>query len=254
MKKKIFGLVLTMLLIAAFSMSAFAEEQTGGSGWAVTYDGNAMNSNFTSANINDAILGLQPGDTVTLSIALSNTSGSSTDWYMQNSVLKSLEDSKSVAEGGAYTYVLSYTKPDGTSTVIYSSDNVGGENATDPEVGLHQATDTLKDYFYLDELQSGASGSISLKVTLEGETQGNNYMDTLAKLQMKFAVEPVVSVTNTKTVLKTVSVKTGDNTNQLLYIAAAALALGVILFLLAFSRMKRKKAAVRDDQRRGGLK
>ena len=56
-----------------------------------------------------------------------------TDWYMTNEVLKSLEDSVSVAEGGAYTYILTYKDAAGTETVLYSSEVVGGEEDTSKE-------------------------------------------------------------------------------------------------------------------------
>jgi len=261
MRKKIFGLVLTLLLVSAFTMSAFAEDYQGSNGWSVTFDGSNMNSNFKSSDISDEVYKLQPGDNITLSIALSNTSGSTTSWYMKNDVLKSLEDSQSVAEGGAYSYVLNYVNASGTSTLIYSSEDVGGET-TNGGTGLHQATGSLADYFYLDDLAAGASGKITLKVILEGETQGNDYQNTLAQLQMKFAVEPAAAATTTtRNIVKTVSVKTGDYSNSTLYIALAALALGVVLLLLFFTRMKKaqeKKASVNsaetrmNDHRRGG--
>ena len=55
--------------------------------------------------------------------------------------------------------------------------------------GLKEATSSLKEYFYLDTLSRNQSGVITLEVALDGETQGNDYQDTLADLQMEFAVE-----------------------------------------------------------------
>ena len=178
---------------------------------------------------------MEPGDTVDFHIQLKNEYKQTTDWYMTNKVLKSLEDAQTVAEGGAYSYILTYIKQDGTKETLYSSEEVGGETKNASGEGLHQATNSLKDYFYLDRLKSGQSGEITLKVKLEGETQGNTYQDTLAKLQMNFAVELVDDSTTpgtpdnpTKTPPKKspsrTTVKTGDNSRVLLYSVIALIA------------------------------
>ena len=178
---------------------------------------------------------IQPGDSIELKVQVTNSDSGKTDWYMTNKVLKSLEDAQTVAEGGAYSYILTYIKQDGTKETLYSSEEVGGETKNASGEGLHQATNSLKDYFYLDRLKSGQSGEITLKVKLEGETQGNTYQDTLAKLQMNFAVELVDDSTTpgtpdnpTKTPPKKspsrTTVKTGDNSRVLLYSVIALIA------------------------------
>lgn len=58
-----------------------------------------------------------------LQVGLKNTSEKDADWYMTNEVLKSLEDSQSIAEGGAYGYRLTYVGPDKKETVLYDSRN-----------------------------------------------------------------------------------------------------------------------------------
>lgn len=193
MKRTICGIFGAGLLFAALATPAAAESYTGGSDWNVQFTGQQMVSNFKSSDMDEAIYALQPGDSVLFTLALKNTGSYTTDWYMTNKVLSSLEDSQSVANGGAYTYVLTYTNPLGVQQVLYSSDSVGGEKSTAAGEGLHEATDSLKDYFFLDQLAGGESGKIALQVALEGETQGNAYQDTLAALQMNFAVETTTS-------------------------------------------------------------
>ena len=194
-----------------------------------------MTSTFKNTDIDDKIYEMEPGDTVDFHIQLKNEYKQTTDWYMTNKVLESLEDAQTVAEGGAYSYILTYIKQDGTKETLYSSEEVGGETKNASGEGLHQATNSLKDYFYLDRLKSGQSGEITLKVKLEGETQGNTYQDTLAKLQMNFAVELVDDSTTpgtpdnpTKTPSKKspsrTTVKTGDNSRVLLYSVIALIA------------------------------
>lgn len=234
MKKKWLASVLALLL-AVTPITAYAEDFSGGDGWKVSFDGKKMTSTFKNTDIDDKIYEMEPGDTVDFHIQLKNEYKQTTDWYMTNKVLESLEDAQTVAEGGAYSYILTYIKQDGTKETLYSSEEVGGETKNASGEGLHQATNSLKDYFYLDRLKSGQSGEITLKVKLEGETQGNTYQDTLAKLQMNFAVELVDDSTtpgtpdnSTKTPSKKspsrTTVKTGDNSRVLLYSVIALIA------------------------------
>ena len=265
MKKKILCLAMVAIMAVGIHTTAFAETLQGGSDWKVEFNGSKMSSNFTSADMKKDIFQLQPGDTMELQVGLKNTSEKDADWYMTNEVLKSLEDSQSIAEGGAYGYKLTYVGPDKKETVLYDSETVGGEDAQKGE-GLHQATDALEKYLYLDRLSKGDVASVHLTVKLDGETQGNDYQDTLASLQMSFAADPVTVTTVTKkgenkvvnkTVTKTVqtptknvvrSPKTGDTT-QILAISAVALASGVILLILAVVLIKKRKEEKGEGQR-----
>lgn len=238
MKRKWIGIMAALALIAAAPVQVQAEEFSGGDDWNVTFDGEKLNSTFKNADIDDAIYQLQPGDTVNIRLELKNTYDGDTQWYMTNQVLQSLEDSQSVASGGAYSYILSFTAPDGSNRILYSSENVGGDTVGESGEGLHQATNAMKDYFYLDELAKGEKAEIALTVKLEGETQGNTYQDTLAKLQMNFAVE-LLSSGSTPLTNHTV-IKTGDN-NQVLLFSALALAAGLVLVVLFVVRVKRTR-------------
>lgn len=269
MKKRILCLAMAAIMAVGMTTTAFAETLQGSSNWQVSFDGSKMNSNFTSADMKKDIFQLQPGDSIELQVGLKNNADKETDWYMTNEVIQSLEDTQSIAEGGAYGYELTYVGPDQSEKVLYSSETVGGEDAQNAE-GLHQATDALKDYLYLDRLAKGESGSVHLTVQLDGETQGNDYQDTLASMQMNFAVEPVTATTITKkgedkvinkTVTKTVtttptpteknlvrSPKTGDTT-QILTICAVAMVSGVILLILALILIKKRKEEKGEEQR-----
>lgn len=260
MKKKIICLCLAAGLFFSTVLPARAENYEGGSGWQVTYSGGSkLDTNFKTSSFSDTIRQIQPGDTVKFSIVLKNEDGAVTDWYMTNRITRSLEE-HSVANGGAYTYLLEYTHADGRKEEFYNSDRVGGELGTtddtesggtesggtegeggtesgaesgtenqDPDsgiaaqadepqqgeqvsgndtsgndisgnnkpvngnnngIGLHEATKELERQFFLvDTLSKGQTGKVELTVTLEGETQGNDYQDTLADLTMEFAVE-----------------------------------------------------------------
>ena len=233
MKKKILCLAMAMLLMLSMSINVLAEDFVGSNEWTVSFDGDKMNSNFKSAEMTEDILNILPGDSITLQVNLKNTDDEKSDWYMTNEVLQTLEESNDSAEGGAYTYILTYVDPAGGEVVLYSSEVVGGEGSK--EEGLHQATNGLEDYFYLGRLSKSEQAMIRLYVQLDGETQGNAYQDTLAKLQMNFAVEGVT----TQTV-----VKTGDQ-SPIAMISMAALGCAVVLLVLAIlaMHMNRKKGA-----------
>lgn len=254
MKKKIYGIAFVLMLFLIFPMNAQAETFTGSSNWNVTFTGKDMKSSFKSTDIDETIYQMLPGDSVEITLALKNEDTKDSDWYMSNKILSSFEDSKSAAEGGAYTYVLTYVNGDGESSLIYSSESVGGENSQGG-VGLHNATDSMEEYFYLDRLGAGKSGKIVLKVALDGETQGNSYQDTLAELQMTFATENVTGTTSaipefgspltSQTGLH--KVQTGDNLVPIFVVSVVTLVVGVLLLLVVFIRLKRNNETIAEQ-------
>lgn len=243
MKKRMFCFVTALLLMAGSVMTAWAEEYKGDNGWSVIFNGEKMESTFSTGSLSDVILAMQPGDDAAITLSLKNTADFTTDWYMTNEVLSSLEDSQAVAGGGAYSYILTYTNNAGEETTLYSSESVGGEKASNAGEGLHEATNSLEEYLYLDRLNPGQSGNINLLVALDGETQGNVYQDTLADLQMNFAVEKVAASaattpsTGENTTPGGSAVRTGDTSHLGLW-SAAALISGFIMLILAVIRVK----------------
>lgn len=245
MKKRIksIGFAAALILILASTVTAFAEDRKGASGWQVTFDGKKMESSFTSANMTDEVNAMQPGDSVELTVTLKNNFTGQADWYMKNEVLQSLEDAGNAA-GGAYDYLLTYTDINGKTTTLYSSEKFGGEGRIGG-VGLHGATTSLQDYFYLDRMENSQSGIVKLKVALDGETLVNDYQNTLARLQMDFAAELAspgnmtpTTVPGDPTSLRTDknAVKTGDDTEIMRYLmlmtaSGAVLLIGGIIML-----------------------
>lgn len=302
--KKILNRILPPVMIAAMlvsvmSISAFAELVPAANNWSVSFTTDKkMVSTFKTAEMDDQIYGLQPGDYTDITLNLKNDNETTTDWYMTNQVLKSLEDTRDSdtgLAGGAYTYILTYkgNQAGSEERVLFSSETVGGENVSQAGEGLHEATDALKDWIYLDTLKKGEGGTLNLRVALDGETQGNDYQDTLAELQMNFAVElnttpntppkeddkkketkddddddddkkkSSTSSSSSSSHSSSSVVKTGDYTDTIRYIVAAAVS-GVVLFFLALysylerrrlARRKARRAARREARRqeRGGM-
>lgn len=250
MKKKWIGLLLAFCMAACLDADVRADDLQGQSGWKVTFtQDNKMESNFGRSDMDEAISGMQPGDNITFTLYLESANDKVTDWYLTNEVVNSLEDRSANAEigGGAYTYYLAYTGSNRTA-VLFDSDTVGGEGS---EEGLKEATGALQDYVYLDTLGPGQSGSITLRIALDGETQGNHYQDTLADLQMRFAVEvrpdPVTEVKEEPsetpepgTPGRTVIVRTGDETNMIPYVVAMAVS-GLLFLALGLYGVRQNK-------------
>ena len=243
MKKKVLCLVMAMVMVVGAGFSVQAKDYQGKDGWLAEFDGKEIKSNFGSSDIADATKNVEPGDSITLKVGIKNSDSGKTDWYMTNEAIQSLEDANSVANGGAYEYRLAYINAAGKETELYNSETVGGEGASTKE-GLHQATDSLEEYFYLDRLDPGQSGMVKLRVKVDGETQGNDYQETLALLKMTFAVEKVTESTIRKTPgedkVITNRVKTGD-TNKILLFCALTLISGIILLILGLMSMKRRR-------------
>ena len=237
MKRKFAAFLLILCLMLALPMAASAETQNGASDWLVTFTtANRIVSNFDNTTIDETLNNLQPGDTANLKITVLNSGGKTVDWYMTNDVVKSLEDS-SEASGGAYSYILTYTTSAGTGRELYNSNTVGGEDSP-AGAGLNEINETelKKDWIFLEQMATGRSGVVNLQVSLEGESQGNSYQDTMAELHMRFAAE----VVPTRTI-----VKTGDEGTELKPIYIGMAAAGVLMLGLAIeggvSNKKKKR-------------
>ncbi len=269
MRKKTMRYLLLAGLLFFMPATARAESLTSERNVSFTKD-NKLESDYAGSDLDSAVYGLQPGDDITITLNLKNENPAAANWYMTNEVLQSLEETTgSNASGGAYEYELAYTDPNGVQEVLFTSDTVGGEN-NGSRVGLKSATSGLEDYLYLDTLNPGQRGVITLRVALDGETQGNDYQNTLARLQMNFAVD--TTTINNQTVTRVVDesgdpilvddngnpvvadddsssartriVRTGDENDLLPFIIAAGLS-GLLLLLLAVYGVKERRKAAR---------
>ena len=268
-KKTLKALLLAGVLLVSTAVSALAVFADETYPWNVTFNAKGnMEDTFSAKTVNDKLSHMQPGDTVTFRVALKNSYAETTKWYMENKVIESLEDSAAAAKdaGGAYGYKLTYAGSDGKPKTLFESDTVGGTVYVDKDLqGLKEVpnTENVKgdNFFYLYDLDSGKGGNVTLEVSLDGESQDNAYQDTLAELELRFAVEipTTTKVRTAKTVNKKITaVKTGDSNTPLLYIILAAAA-GVVLLILAVaaikSRRKEAEAALIEqgpDEKGGG--
>lgn len=233
-----------MFAMLAFPTAAFAESLNGGSGWNVTYtSGGDMAENYPASGFADNIRGLQPGDDITFTMTLNQENATASDWYMKSEVIKSLESGS--ASGSVYGYLLTFTDASGQSTTLYDSAAVGGDETK----GLEEVQIGTADekYVYLTNLSQGQSGQVTLKVTLDGETEGNAYFNTLAQLKMAFAVDPVGDNGTTNrtrgadTNPNRSVVKTGDDTNLFPFYVVMVASGALLVGLGALTIRQRKK-------------
>ena len=211
-----------------------------------TFNGNEIESSLDAGEVVKAFNDLQPGDDITVNIEYKNEYGKSTDWYMANEVVQTLEKTDQArkiagtekAENGGYTYSLTHTDKNGKETVLFSNGEVGGDAKPADMEGLEQATNALDEWFFLQTLGHNESGKVKLYVKFDGETEVNDYMDTAGKLLLAYAVE----LDKTSPSGKHKKVETGDESNLLLYIAMMTAAL-LMLILTILSFMKDRREA-----------
>lgn len=273
MKRKSLALAMMAVMLAGSALTVRAEHHlVGGDQWKVQFTGKEMKSTFTSQDITNAISAIEPGDDIEIKIKLENTDSRKATWYMTNEVLQTLEESQNAASGGAYTYNLTYTSGDSTQEplILYDSENVGGEKNSAAGEGLKEVMSSLddKDWLYMDQLKPKGTGTISLTVGLDGETQGNGYQNTLARLQLNFAVERAAAASSSggsggsgggsgssgggtsstpapapaSVVYSPGAVQTGDPSSMLLWSAAALTSgLALMVFVVCFYKKKREE-------------
>ncbi len=139
--------------------------------------------------------------------------------------------------------------------ILYSSGSVGGETVTGAGEGLHEAADSLEQFFYLDHLDGGKEGYITLVVGLNGESQVASYQNTLARLRLNFAVEETagngggnssgggggnVSPSPGSAVYSPGAVQTGDPGGMALW-SGLALVSGLLLLVCAVVSFRRER-------------
>ncbi len=260
MKKQILAIALGLVLLFTAGTAALAADDGGQ--WEVSYaGGKQLESDYAFSGLADKVFQMQPGDEIELTANLSNKDSAASNWYMTNKVIKTLEEAEHTVAGGAYTYRLTYQGPgDAEELELYNSQRVGGETTqgralADGRIGLEQATEGLEDWLYLDTLGSGQAGVVRLRVALDGESQGNAYQDTLARLQLNFAVDPVTEYnrTETRTDNRTQQrelriVRTGDVNEALPFIILAGVS-GLLLLILGLMGLAEKKRLKKAAQK-----
>ena len=240
MKKKIGNLLLMAGLVSSLTLPVMAKDLSG----TVTFTKNEeMDYNDPDKKLLGNIADMQPGDSTTIQMRVVNDFSKPTNWYLSNEVVQSLQEADAERTlGGGYEYRLTDEGPTGSRT-LYESKSLGGQG----QAGLMEAAEGLEDYVFLDTLNNNQSGVVSLEIALDGETQGNDYQETMAEVAMQFATE--VSDTEPKreadrvihTTKKNRIVNTSTLTNRLPWLLVSGISGALLLILALFGIKERKK-------------
>lgn len=210
-----------------------------------------------STKLEEAFMGMAPGDSKTVAIKVENQNPHTTSFYISGETTKALEEINDSAKGGAYEVQLTIGKELESATSLlesiaggYTSDSVASEE------GLKEMTE-LEGYQYLAELEENQSTNIYLTIALEGEgmdsTDEVDYSNAIGSLEFHFQAyygedepQPIEDEdekdtdTIEKNVSRTKTVKTGDT----LPIAGLliVLAAGITLVVVAVKRGKADKS------------
>ena len=174
MRKVTILLAVALIAVMMAGEAVFAESyKLNGSAY---FDGSEIVSSFKSNEIADAVTNLQPGDDVSFTVKYKNKYKESTDWYMANEVIQTLEKADAAKkvpsgtgtpENGGYTYELIHIDKNDKKTVLFSNSKVGGEETPNNMQGLEQATNATSEWFYLQDLDEGEHGKIKLHIAFE---------------------------------------------------------------------------------------
>jgi hypothetical protein len=252
MKKNIFKIipVLAMMIVmivgSAMIVSAESYDYTKEDYHCYFGKDHKMHTNFDAKTFGRVIRNMQPGDDVTFKVVYKNNAPETTEWYMENEVEKTLEQTARSAkkvsgtgdpEEGGYTYELTNYGTKGKE-VLFNSEGLtlgGREKPMKNREGLEEATNALEDWFHIQTLKSGQEGYLILKIAFEGETEVNDYMDTDGIVNMRFAVELQPDKGNPPK-----RINTGDYTNVTMWVAIL-MAAAVLLLIFAIFSVKRDR-------------
>ena len=241
-------LLLALTLVLAMSSFSWADTFTA-KGGDYTFDGSKIVASG-DMDLNEILSELiEPGDKVTLTLDYINGSDEVTEWYMENTVIQTLEKNSDMQ--GGYTYRLANEGPDGTVTELFNTrEGVVGGEVNGAGQGLKQATNassaddkssTKQDYFFIQELQPGESGTTILEVGLDGESHINTYQEKEGEIEISYAVE----VNGAEDIVKEEHithkvVKTGDTTNIALAVGSFVAAVILLILGIISARKDRK--------------
>lgn len=245
----VLALVIAMIAGSALSVCAESYDYTNEDYHCYFQSNQEMETNFDADAIAKRVEDLQPGDDVTFEVTYQNNSNETTDWYMENTIEKTLESTRERrlavsgvgdAENGGYNYELIHYDKNGKEEILFNNTQTtfGGESVVNGRKGLSQASNALEEWFYIQTLEKGESGSVVLKVAFEGETEVNDYMDTDGGLNVRFAVE-VQKPGQPEETRKIV--KTGDYSNVVRWVAVMMAASVLLIVLAIFSKKRDRK-------------
>lgn len=170
MKKKSITLLITLALLLATALPAFAAET-------ITFKGQAEKFVKEVTGDAEAFTDMLPGENRTIRLTLKNEDSSEMKFYMSAEILDNIA-SKTADSQAVYDFVISKNGQPFFTTII------GGGTAKNTSAGekyLDESNNIL-----LDTLAQGQSDVIDISLELEGNSTGNSYMQQTGEIQLVF--------------------------------------------------------------------
>lgn len=229
-KRKRLTAVLAVLFSLALSLQVSAADNT------VEFKGEA--EKFVTEIKGDSFEGLIPGEARTMTLEVKNADSSEMKFYMSAEILTN------IAESGNKEAVYDFDiAKDGE---VFFQTIIGGETKNNISMGKELLTEN--NNILLDTLKKGESSTITIRLTLDGDSTDSSYMGEEGSIKLVFSVgtaevqnETVVkkAIKYVKGAGKTViqSIQTGDA----LPIGLIAAALCSLICIIGLIVIKKKK-------------
>ncbi len=249
MKRKLS--ILCMLFVMALGLPMVAN---AGETPTVTFDGSKeIKYNYEdTTNFGDGFVDMMPGEERSQEIILQNTSTVDVDFFMRTETIKTFEEVNKTS-GAAYEILLTVTEGNETRVIYGGTEEDGSNRIGADDEGLGNLNGNVNEWLKVCDLNAGEKATITLKVTLDGESHTNSYMAAEGTFQFEFQAgytEPWIIYdyveaedTVISQVVYTNGVKTGDSANPYLLIGGIG-ACAVLLIVLVVWKRKSKEETV----------
>ncbi|WP_195268131.1 hypothetical protein [Eubacterium sp. 1001713B170207_170306_E7] len=236
MKKKSITLLITLALLLATALPAFASET-------ITFKGASEKFVRDVTGNAEDFTGMLPGESRTISLTLINEDSSEMKFYMSAEILDNIAR-KTADSQAVYDFVISKNGVPFFTTVI------GGGTAKNTSAGekyLDESNNIL-----LDTLAQGQSDVISIRLALEGNSTENSYMEKTGQIQLVFTASTPDNPTGGNIIERLVQTitnpgATGPNTGlngaspYMLFAGACVVIAVVIIIILIVTRKKKEE-------------
>lgn len=216
MKKKIFGIILSMATVMLSCAPVVAAEDT-----LITFEGDSQKF-ITQEGTNEGFEDMQPGETRSVSVRLKNDNSDTMDFFMSAEILDNIAEKGN--KDAVYDFSISRDNETFFASVIGATGNTIGEEYLTDDNNIKLAT-----------LAKGEESLVTVSLTLDGDSTENAYMNQAGQIKLRFSAgTPVENLGETQTIIQRVInyVKTGDSAPFVLFGGLLVVsAIGAIVFM-----------------------
>lgn len=229
--------LMAAIMIAVQGITVYAADGT-----VISLDKSA--SAFTKVEKDLDFQDMEPGEERTAVISLVNNSNADMSFYISGDMVYNIADAGNADKNAIYQLDMIKT---GDATPFFTGLIGSSENKRlkSSSTGLNY----LQDNTLLATLAKGDSTQVSIKLSLDGDSADNEYMNKAGKIRINvnasqatpsvFADEDIVNP-----IIQYITVQTGDNAHIMVYLVVALSALIIVAICVAMTwKTKREKRA-----------